>query len=66
MPRIAWGSVYTLYLPAFILALGTGVATPALPVFARSFDISFGTASLVIVLHLAGTALSSVPTGFRG
>jgi MFS family permease len=64
MARIAWGSLYALYLPAFILALGTGVATPALPVFARSFDISFGTASLVIVLHLAGTALSSVPTGF--
>jgi MFS family permease len=64
MGRIAWGSLYTLYAPAFILALGMGVATPALPVFAKSFDISFGTASLVIVVHLAGTALSSVPTGF--
>ncbi|MFN0074531.1 MAG: MFS transporter [Chloroflexota bacterium] len=59
----SWGSLYTLYLPAFVLALGTGVATPALPVFAKSFDISFGTASLVIVLNLAGMALSSVPTG---
>ena len=56
--------LYALYLPAFILALGTGVATPALPVFARSFDIPFGEASLVIVLHLAGTAISGVPTGF--
>jgi MFS family permease len=64
MGRVAWGSLYQLYLPAFILALGTGVATPALPVFARSFDISFGTASLIIVMQLAGTALSSVPTGF--
>jgi MFS family permease len=64
MRQIAWGSIYALYLPAFILALGTGIATPALPVFAKSFDIPFGTASLVIVLNLAGTALSSVPTGF--
>jgi len=64
MRGIAWGTFYSLYLPAFILALGTGVATPALPVFAKSFDISFGTASLVIVLQLAGTALCSVPTGF--
>jgi MFS family permease len=64
MRGIAWGSFYSLYVPAFILALGTGVATPALPVFAKSFDISFGTASLVIVLQLAGTALCSVPTGF--
>ena len=58
MRQIAWGSIYALYLPAFILALGTGIATPALPVFAKSFDIPFGTASLFIVLNLAGTALS--------
>lgn len=58
------GAFYSLYLPTLILALGTGIATPALPVFAKSFDISFGTASLVIVLQLAGTALSGIPTGF--
>jgi len=54
----------TLYLPAVILALGHGIATPALPVFTKSFGISFGVASLVIVVHTLGSLLSTVPTGF--
>jgi len=41
----------TLYFPAFILALGYSIATPAIPIFAKSFDTSFGVASLVIVMH---------------
>jgi MFS family permease len=57
-------TLLSLYLPAFILALGTGIAVPAIPVYARSFDVGFGVASLVIVMHLAGRALSSIPTGF--
>jgi MFS family permease len=57
-------TLLSLYLPAFILALGTGIALPAVPVYAKSFDVGFGVASLVIVMHLAGRALSSIPTGF--
>ncbi|MFN0073306.1 MAG: MFS transporter [Chloroflexota bacterium] len=57
-------TLLSLYVPAFILALGTGIALPAIPVYAKSFDVGFGVASLVIVMHLAGRALSSIPTGF--
>jgi MFS family permease len=57
-------TLLSLYVPAFILALGTGIALPAIPVYAKSFDVGFGIASLVIVAHLAGRALSSIPTGF--
>jgi MFS family permease len=57
-------TLLSLYVPAFILALGTGIALPAVPVYAKSFDVGFGMASLVIVAHLAGRALSSIPTGF--
>ena len=53
-----------LYLPAFILALGIGIAAPALPTFAKTFDVSFGVASLVIVAHLAGSMAGTVPTGY--
>ena len=35
----------TLYFPAFILALGYSIATPAIPIFAKSFDTGFGVAS---------------------
>jgi MFS family permease len=54
----------TLYFPAFILALGYSIATPAIPVFAKSFDTGFGVASLVIVVHALGGLVAAVPTGF--
>lgn len=54
----------TLYFPAFVFALGYSIATPAIPVFAKSFDTGFGVASLVIVLHALGGLIAAVPTGF--
>jgi predicted MFS family arabinose efflux permease len=54
----------TLYFPAFVLALGSSIATPAIPVFAKSFDTGFAVASLVIVLHALGGLIAAVPTRF--
>lgn len=48
----------TLYFPAFVFALGYSIATPAIPVFAKSFDTGFGVASLVIVVHALGGLLA--------
>ena len=57
-------NLLSLYLPAFTLALGNGIAAPALPVFAKAFDVSFGVASLVIVVHMVGGAAATIPTGY--
>jgi MFS family permease len=54
----------TLYFPAFVFSLGYSIATPAIPIFAKSFDTGFGIASLVIVVHALGGLLATVPTGF--
>jgi MFS family permease len=54
----------TLYFPAFVFALGYSIATPAIPVLAKSFDTGFGIASLVIVVHALGGLVASVPSGF--
>jgi MFS family permease len=54
----------TLYFPAFVFALGASIATPAIPVFAKSFDTGFGVASLVIVMHALGGLVAAVPSGF--
>ncbi len=54
----------TLYFPAFIFALGASIATPAIPVFAKSFETGFGVASLVIVMHALGGLVAAVPSGF--
>jgi MFS family permease len=56
--------ILTLYFPAFVLALGYSIATPAIPVFAKSFDRGFGIASLIIVVHAFGGLVAALPTGF--
>ena len=58
------GLFLTLYFPAFVFALGSSIATPAIPVFAKSFETSFGVASLVIVMHALGGLVAAVPSGF--
>jgi MFS family permease len=57
-------SVFSLYLPAMTLALGSTMIAPALPVLARSFEVSFGEASLAFVVHGIGQIVSSIPTGY--
>jgi MFS family permease len=47
-----------------LLALGVGIALPAIPVLARSFDVGFGLASLVITSFLVGGVVGTVPTGW--
>src|SRR4051812_24555034 len=47
-----------------MLSLGTGIVAPNLPIYARSFDISFGTASLVLIVNAWGGIASALPTGY--
>ncbi len=61
MSRENWLS---LYVPAIILALGTSIALPALPIYAKSFDVSFGVASMVVVASGLGSLVAGLPTGF--
>jgi MFS family permease len=56
--------ILSLYLPAAVLALGNGIAAPVIPVYAKSFDISFGTASLILIVQGYGQVASTLPTGF--
>ncbi len=53
----------SIYVPAMTLAVGTGIIVPALPVYAKSFGVSFQVASLVIIVHQLGVTLSSFPIG---
>jgi MFS family permease len=52
------------YLPALVLALGVGIALPALPTLAKSFGVSFGVASGVITVFLLGNFVSTIPSGW--
>ena len=61
---VSWRAFFSTYLPALILALGTGVALPAIPALARSFDVSFGVASGVLIAFLIGNVAGTVPSGW--
>jgi MFS family permease len=61
---LSWDAVFSTYLPALLLALGVGIALPAVPVLARSFDVGFGLASFVVTAFLIGGAVGTVPTGW--
>ena len=69
MSKLESGGVYTrqnflsIYIPAMTLAVGTGLVIPALPVYAKSFGVSFEVASLVIIVQQLGSTLSSLPIG---
>ena len=54
----------SLHLPAVAIGLGTGMATPVLPLLAKSFDVSVGVASLVFVATMAGGFAASLPAGY--
>jgi MFS family permease len=52
------------YLPALVLALGTGIALPAVPTLAKSFGVPFGEASGVVTAFLLGNLSGSIPSGW--
>ena len=54
----------TLYLPALAISLGHGIAIPVLPVYAKSFDVSFETAALVVILNSVGSWAATLPVGY--
>ena len=55
--------IFPVYLPTFLLAFGSGILIPILPLFARSFGMSFSAISFVIAGSSIGTVLGDVPAG---
>src|SRR5436305_3860123 len=52
-----------VYVPTALLAFGQGLLLPTLPAYARSFNVSFGWASLVLAAAGLGTLFADVPAG---
>ncbi len=61
---VSWATFFSTYLPAMVLSLGAGIALPAIPVLAKSFDVTFGQASFVITAFLVGGLSGTLPTGW--
>ena len=52
-----------VYVPTILLALAEGMLVPILPIYALTFDVSFGMAALVLAAAGIGTTLFDVPAG---
>lgn len=64
-PRaVSLDAFLSIYLPAAVLGLGTGIALPAVPTLAKSFGISFGVASFVVTAFLLGNMAAAIPSGW--
>jgi MFS family permease len=61
---VSWDAVLSTYLPALVLAVGTGIAVPAIPTLAKSFGVSFGLASGVVTTYLLGNLAITIPSGW--
>jgi MFS family permease len=44
--------------------MGTGIATPVIPNYAKSFGVDFGAASLVVILVGFGSLAATLPSGY--
>lgn len=55
--------ILAVYLPTFILSFGQGMLLPTIPIYAKSFDVSFGLVGLAVGAMGLGTLLWDVPSG---
>ena len=61
---LSWNQFLSTYLPALIYALGAGIALPAVPTLAKSFNVGFGVASGVVTAFLLGNLAGTIPSGW--
>jgi MFS family permease len=52
-----------VYVPTAMLAFGQGLLVPTLPVYAATFDVSYGLISLAVGAAAIGTLVMDVPAG---
>jgi MFS family permease len=55
--------VLSLYLPTFVLSFATGMLTPIMPLYARSFEISYALIGIVLAAQGTGNLIGDVPAG---
>jgi MFS family permease len=55
--------VMPVYAPTFLVAFGTGMLTPIMPLYAASFGASYGLIGLVLASRGLGTIIGDMPAG---
>ena len=53
----------SLYLPTFFVFLGMNIVTPSLPLYAKSFGVSYTLVSLAVSIYAVGRLIADLPMG---
>lgn len=61
---VSWDAFLSTYLPALVLAIGTGIALPAIPTLAKTYAVSFGMASGIVTAFVLGNVAGTIPSGW--
>ncbi len=55
--------ILPIYLPLFVLAFCNGMLLPILPLYAKSFNVSYGLVGLALAAQGLGTLIGDIPAG---
>jgi len=55
--------VISIYVPSFFIFVGMSIVSPILPLYAKSFDVSYTLVSLAISAYAFGRFLADIPSG---
>jgi MFS family permease len=55
--------ILSVYLPSFLLSFGSGMLSPTLPLYARSFGVSYQLVGLAMAADGIGALLAGLPAG---
>lgn len=55
--------VLSIYVPSFFIFLGMSIISPILPLYARTFNVSYTLVSLAISMYALGRLLADLPVG---
>ena len=63
MERSKLNDFLSLYLPTFFVFLGMNIVTPSLPLYAKSFGVSYTLVSLAVSMYAVGRLIADIPMG---
>jgi MFS family permease len=53
----------SLYMPSFFVFLGMGIVAPSLPLYAKSFGVTYTLVSLAVSMYAVGRLVADIPMG---
>ena len=64
MERSLRMDILSIYVPSFFIFVGMSIVSPILPLFAKSFDVSYTMVSLAISSYAFGRLIMDIPSGW--